>query len=141
VHGFDLKFCAPKSVSLVRALRTDDVVAKAIADGHTTALSEAMKYLAGQRRLHPCAQPAHPAKKTSCASVVWWPSPTITRPHAAGTRTCTSCSAEAASTLGHLFRAIVANDGHLMTAHGIAATTAYEVRSSRSGARPITAEH
>jgi hypothetical protein len=32
VHGFDLTFCAPKSVSLVRALRTDDVMAKAIAD-------------------------------------------------------------------------------------------------------------
>jgi conjugative relaxase-like TrwC/TraI family protein len=46
VHGFDLTFCAPKSVSLVRALRTDDVVAKAIADAHTTALSEAMEYLA-----------------------------------------------------------------------------------------------
>ena len=30
VHGFDLTFCAPKSVSLVRALRTDDVVAKAV---------------------------------------------------------------------------------------------------------------
>src|ERR1700751_5045614 len=30
VHGFDLTFCAPKSVSLVRALRADDVVAKAI---------------------------------------------------------------------------------------------------------------
>jgi TrwC relaxase len=55
VHGFDLTFCAPKSVSLVRALRTDDVVAKAIADGHTTALSEAMKYLAahaGYTRVH-----------------------------------------------------------------------------------------
>ena len=25
VHGFDLTFCAPKSVSLVRALRGDDV--------------------------------------------------------------------------------------------------------------------
>jgi len=46
VHGFDLTFCAPKSVSLVRALRTDDVMAKAIADAHTTALSEAMEYLA-----------------------------------------------------------------------------------------------
>ena len=55
MHGFDLTFCAPKSVSLVRALRTDDVVAKAIADGHTTALSEAMKYLAahaGYTRVH-----------------------------------------------------------------------------------------
>jgi conjugative relaxase-like TrwC/TraI family protein len=55
VHGFDLTFCAPKSVSLVRALRTDGVLAKAIADAHTTALSEAMKYLAahaGYTRVH-----------------------------------------------------------------------------------------
>lgn len=55
VHGFDLTFCAPKSVSLIRALRTDDVVAKAIADAHTTALSEAMEYLAahaGYTRVH-----------------------------------------------------------------------------------------
>ena len=55
VHGFDLTFCAPKSVSLVRALRTDDVVAKAIADAHTTALGEAMEYLAthaGYTRIH-----------------------------------------------------------------------------------------
>jgi conjugative relaxase-like TrwC/TraI family protein len=55
VHGFDLTFCAPKSVSLVRALRADDVVAKAIADAHTTALCEAMEYLtahAGYTRVH-----------------------------------------------------------------------------------------
>ena len=55
VHGFDLTFCAPKSVSLVRALRTDDVVAKAIADAHATALAEAMEYLAahaGYTRVH-----------------------------------------------------------------------------------------
>jgi conjugative relaxase-like TrwC/TraI family protein len=55
VHGFDLTFCAPKSVSLVRALRTDDEVAKAIADAHTTALAEAMEYLAahaGYTRVH-----------------------------------------------------------------------------------------
>ena len=55
VHGFDLTFCAPKSVSLVRALRTDDVVAKAIPDAHTTALAEAMEYLAahaGYTRVH-----------------------------------------------------------------------------------------
>ena len=55
VHGFDLTFCAPKSVSLVRALRTDDVFSKAIADAHTTALSEAMEYLAahaGYTRIH-----------------------------------------------------------------------------------------
>jgi hypothetical protein len=46
VHGFDLTFCAPKSVSLVRVLRTDDVVAKAAADAHTTALAEAMEFRA-----------------------------------------------------------------------------------------------
>jgi conjugative relaxase-like TrwC/TraI family protein len=55
VHGFDLTFCAPKSVSLVRALRAEDVVQKAIADAHTTAVSEAMHYLAqhaGYTRVH-----------------------------------------------------------------------------------------
>jgi conjugative relaxase-like TrwC/TraI family protein len=55
VHGFDLTFCAPKSVSLVRALRADDVVTKAIADAHTTAIAEAMEYLsahAGYTRIH-----------------------------------------------------------------------------------------
>jgi hypothetical protein len=55
VHGFDLTFCAPKSVSLVRALRADDVVSKAIADAHAIALAEAMEYLrahAGYTRVH-----------------------------------------------------------------------------------------
>ena len=55
VHGFDLTFCAPKSVSLVRALRADEVVSKAIADAHTTALAEAMEYIAmhaGYTRVH-----------------------------------------------------------------------------------------
>ncbi len=55
MHGFDLTVCAPKSVSLVRSLRTDDVVTKAIADAHTSALAEAMEYLAahaGYTRVH-----------------------------------------------------------------------------------------
>jgi conjugative relaxase-like TrwC/TraI family protein len=55
VHGFDLTFCAPKSVSLIRALRGDDVATKAIADAHTTALAEAIEYLAahaGYTRVH-----------------------------------------------------------------------------------------
>jgi conjugative relaxase-like TrwC/TraI family protein len=48
VHGFDLTFCAPKSVSLLRALRgDDDVLAKAIAGAHSTAMAEAMEYLTG----------------------------------------------------------------------------------------------
>ncbi|OPX11020.1 MobF family relaxase [Mycobacterium sp. AT1] len=55
VHGYDLTFSAPKSVSLIRALKADDVVAKGIADAHTTALVEAMEYLAahaGYTRVH-----------------------------------------------------------------------------------------
>jgi conjugative relaxase-like TrwC/TraI family protein len=55
VHGFDLTFAAPKSVSLLRALRGDDVSTKAIAAAHTAALSEAMQYLAahaGYTRVH-----------------------------------------------------------------------------------------
>ncbi|WP_445169276.1 MobF family relaxase [Mycolicibacterium sp. Dal123E01] len=55
VHGFDLTFCAPKSVSLLRALRGDDVAQKAITAAHTAALAEAMEYLAqhaGYTRVH-----------------------------------------------------------------------------------------
>ncbi|HWF71634.1 MAG TPA: MobF family relaxase [Mycobacterium sp.] len=55
VHGFDLTFCAPKSVSLLRAVRGDDVAAKAVLDAHTTAIGEAMEYLAahaGYSRVH-----------------------------------------------------------------------------------------
>ena len=55
VHGFDLTFAAPKSVSLLRALRAEDVVNKGIADAHTAALGEAMEYLAqhaGYTRVH-----------------------------------------------------------------------------------------
>jgi conjugative relaxase-like TrwC/TraI family protein len=55
VHGFDLTFCAPKSVSLIRALRGDDVADKAVLAAHTTAIAEAMEYLAthaGYTRVH-----------------------------------------------------------------------------------------
>jgi conjugative relaxase-like TrwC/TraI family protein len=55
VHGFDLTFCAPKSVSLIRALKADDVEDKAILSAHTAAISEAMEYLAahaGYTRVH-----------------------------------------------------------------------------------------
>ncbi|WP_157894059.1 MobF family relaxase, partial [Mycobacteroides abscessus] len=54
VHGFDLTFCAPKSVSLMRA-RGDDVAIKAVADAHAHAMREAMTYLgahAGYTRVH-----------------------------------------------------------------------------------------
>jgi conjugative relaxase-like TrwC/TraI family protein len=55
VQGFDLTFAAPKSVSLLRALRGDDVAQKAIAAAHSAALAVAMQYLAqhaGYTRVH-----------------------------------------------------------------------------------------
>ncbi|BBY14403.1 MobF family relaxase [Mycobacterium marseillense] len=55
VHGFDLTFCAPKSVSLIRALQGNDVTEKAVVAAHTTAMREAMEYLAahaGYTRIH-----------------------------------------------------------------------------------------
>lgn len=55
VHGFDLTFCAPKTVSLIRALRGDEVADKAIQNAHAAAISEAMEYLAahtGYTRVH-----------------------------------------------------------------------------------------
>lgn len=55
VHGFDLTFAAPKSVSLLRALSADEVGAKALANAHAAALGEAMEYLAahaGYTRVH-----------------------------------------------------------------------------------------
>ena len=54
VHGYDLTFCAPKSVSLMRGLG-DDVTGKAVADAHAVAITEAMEYLAehgGYTRVH-----------------------------------------------------------------------------------------
>jgi conjugative relaxase-like TrwC/TraI family protein len=53
-HGFDLTFCAPKSLSLVRAYG-DDVVQKAVLDAHNTGVREAMEYIhvhAGYTRVH-----------------------------------------------------------------------------------------
>ena len=54
MHGFDLTFSAPKSVSLIRAL-TDDVAEKVLAAAHTSAVRAAMEYLhrhAGYTRVH-----------------------------------------------------------------------------------------
>jgi conjugative relaxase-like TrwC/TraI family protein len=44
VHGFDLTFAAPKSVSLIRAL-TDDISEKVLAVAHARAVEAAMTYL------------------------------------------------------------------------------------------------
>ncbi|WP_048472045.1 MobF family relaxase [Mycolicibacterium chlorophenolicum] len=54
VHGYDLTFCAPKSVSLMRGLG-NDVTGKAVADAHAFAITEAMEYLVehgGYTRVH-----------------------------------------------------------------------------------------
>jgi len=54
VHGFDLVFAAPKSVSLLRAL-TDDVGEKVMQAAHNKAVTAAMEYLhrhAGYTRRH-----------------------------------------------------------------------------------------
>ena len=54
VHGFDLTFAAPKSVSLLRAL-TDDVAEKAMQAAHQRAITAAMTYVhqhAGYTRVH-----------------------------------------------------------------------------------------
>jgi conjugative relaxase-like TrwC/TraI family protein len=54
VHGFDLTFAAPKSVSLIRAL-SDDIAEKVLATAHTKAVAAAMAYLhahAGYTRVY-----------------------------------------------------------------------------------------
>ncbi len=54
VHGFDLTFAAPKSVSLLRAL-TDDIAEKVMQAAHQRATTAAMTYLhqhAGYTRVH-----------------------------------------------------------------------------------------
>ncbi len=54
-RGFDLTFCAPKSVSLLRALDTGGVASKAVVEAHNAALGEALEYLhahAGYTRVH-----------------------------------------------------------------------------------------
>ena len=54
VHGFDLTFAAPKSVSLLRAL-TDDVGEKVMLAAHHKGIDAAMTYLhehAGYTRVH-----------------------------------------------------------------------------------------
>jgi conjugative relaxase-like TrwC/TraI family protein len=54
VHGFDLVFAAPKSVSLLRAL-TNDVAEKVVAQAHLAAVQAALTYLqqhAGYTRVH-----------------------------------------------------------------------------------------
>lgn len=54
VHGFDLTFAAPKSVSLVRAM-SSDLNEKAVVEAHRRAVAAAMDYLhqhAGYTRVH-----------------------------------------------------------------------------------------
>lgn len=53
-HGFDLTFCAPKSLSLLRAYG-DDVMQKAVLEAHNAGVQAAMEYVhqhAGYTRVH-----------------------------------------------------------------------------------------
>ena len=87
VHGFDLVFAAPKSVSLLRALRGDDVTEKILLNAHNKGIQAAMAYLhehAGYTRVH---NPL-PGKRTCSGCPAWWRSPTSMKPHAAVTHTC-----------------------------------------------------
>ena len=57
VHGFDLTFSAPNSVSLIRAL-TDDIAEKVLATAHPRG-ARRHAVSARSRGLHPRAQPDH----------------------------------------------------------------------------------
>ena len=66
-HGFDLTFCAPKSVSLLRAFG-DDVTQKAVEESHTGAVADALEYIhahAGYTRVHNAV--------TGTKDLVWLP--------------------------------------------------------------------
>ena len=67
VHGFDLTFAAPKSVSLIRAL-ADDVAEKVLAAAHTQGGRGRDGLPASARRLHPGAQPAHRQQRPAAAA-------------------------------------------------------------------------
>ena len=88
MHGFDLTFAAPKSVSLLRAL-TDDVGEKRCRPLISGRIAAAMTYLhqhAGYTRVH---NPLHRHQGLCSGCRGWWRSPTSTRPRGAETRTCT----------------------------------------------------
>ncbi len=105
VHGFDLTFAAPKSVSLLRAL-TDDIGDKAIAMAHQKGIDAAMAYLhehAGYTRVH------NPRRGTRTCSGYrgWWVSPTSMKRRGAEIRTCTptsSCPTGKPALMGRWYR-------------------------------------
>jgi hypothetical protein len=87
VHGFDLTFAAPKSVSLLRAL-TDDVGAKTTVMAHQRGIDAAMAYLrehAGYTRVH---NPLT-GNKDLQRLPGWLGSPISTKRRGVGIRTCT----------------------------------------------------
>ena len=87
MHGFDLTFCAPKSVSLLRALRGDDVTAKAVLTPTPPRFRRPWS-TSRARRLQPHPQPDHRGERPgSVAGVV-----AVAYQHEtsrAGIRTCT----------------------------------------------------
>jgi hypothetical protein len=87
VHGFDLTFAAPKSVSLLRAL-TDDIAEKVLATAHTKAVHAAMPTFMTTPAT-PASTTGSPATATCNGCPAWWPLPTSMRRRAAATRICT----------------------------------------------------
>ena len=87
MHGFDLVFAAPKSVSLLRAL-TDRVGEKVMQAAHLKAVQAAMTYLhqhAGYTRVHnPLTGNKDLQRLPGLVAIAYQP-----KPPAAGTRTCT----------------------------------------------------
>jgi hypothetical protein len=90
VHGFDLTFAAPKSVSLLQAL-TDDVAEKVLQAAHLRAVDAAMSYL-HQLPATPESTLRSPALRICSGCRGWWRSPTNTKPLGAVIRTCTPTS-------------------------------------------------
>ena len=75
VHGFDLTFAAPKSVSLLRAL-TDDIGEKVMAHAHMSAVSAAMALVASSASVTATSIWSPPTRRLRSAGVprsITWP--------------------------------------------------------------------
>ena len=70
VHGFDLTFCAPKSVSLLRALTAPEVAQKAVAERARDRDRRGNGIPRAACRLHPGAQPGHGAQGSGAVAGV-----------------------------------------------------------------------
>ena len=91
VHGFDLTFAAPKSVSLLRVL-TDPVGGEGVRRRPRARHRRSHGLPASARRVHAGAQPGHRDEGPATSPRAGGRSPISTKPRAAGIRTCTPTS-------------------------------------------------